>query len=86
MQGSDLEVADHKGRTALHHASVGGKTEVLQMLLEAGGSLQAQDNFAASPLYLAVKNHFPSAAHLLLSRGVSIALARTHCCLIAGCS
>lgn len=72
LQGLDLEAADHKGRTALHYAAMQGDVALLQMLLEAGANVNAQDSFASAPLYSAVRLKFAAASQLLLAWKVSL--------------
>ena len=53
-----------------------GSLPVLQSLLQAGASVHAQDNFAATALYTAVKHKITTAAQLLLAWKVCVRSAR----------
>ena len=77
-QGVDLEAADQKGRTALHHAAMHSHLVVAESLLRAGANVGAQDGFASTPLYLAVKSNATSVSQLLLSWKVG-AVVKTSC-------
>ncbi len=51
--GTDPDVPDHTGRTALHHAAENAQARILNMLLEAGGDPDVQDRDGSAPLHLA---------------------------------
>ena len=52
-RGTNPNVPDHDGRTAVHRAASVAKATVLEVLLEAGGNPDAQDTSGATPLHLA---------------------------------
>ncbi len=52
-EGTDPNVPDHTGRTALHHAGENAQARILNMLLEAGGDPDVQDRDGSTPLHLA---------------------------------
>ena len=49
-QGFDPDAADYDGRTALMLACVKGFREAVQLLLEAGAAVNAQDAFGGTPM------------------------------------
>ena len=52
-EGTDPNVPDHNGRTALHHAAETAQARTLNALLEAGGNPDVQDRDGSTPLHLA---------------------------------
>ena len=52
-EGTDPNVPDHNGRTALHHAAETAQARILNALLEAGGDPDVQDRDGSTPLHLA---------------------------------
>ena len=58
------------GRTPLHHAAMGNSNpEVLQVLIDAGADINAQDVYGYTPLDLAKSNKNPGISKLLISHG-----------------
>jgi ankyrin repeat protein len=57
-------------RPALHWAAENGLTEIAKLLLDQGAEVNARDNFANTPLHLAVR--FPEMVELLLARGAQV--------------
>ena len=57
-------------RPVLHWAAEHGLTEVAALLLDQGANVNALDNFANTPLHLAVR--FPEMVELLLKRGARV--------------
>ena len=49
-EGTDPNVPDHNGRTALHHAAENAQARILNALLEAGGDPDVQDRDGSTPL------------------------------------
>ncbi len=63
----------YAGATALHFAADGnGRTAVLEMLIDFGGSVAARTNAGATPLHFAAAGGDPSMVELLLERGSDI--------------
>ena len=63
----------YAGATALHFAADGnGRTAVLEMLIDFGGSVAARTNAGAIPLHFAAAGGDPSMVELLLERGSDI--------------
>ena len=52
-EGTDPNVPDPNGRTALHHAAEIAKARILNALLESGGDPDVQDRDGSTPLHLA---------------------------------
>ena len=52
-QGTDPNVPDHNGRTALHHAAETAEMRILNALPETGGDPDVQDRDGSTPLRLA---------------------------------
>ena len=52
-EGTDPNVPDHNGRTALHHAAETAQARTLNALLDAGGDPDVQDRDGSTPLHLA---------------------------------
>ncbi|KAL5259667.1 hypothetical protein ACHWQZ_G009945 [Mnemiopsis leidyi] len=52
--GAFLEFRDRNGYTALHHASINGKHESMQVLLDVGASVNSRDLKGMTPLYNAI--------------------------------
>jgi ankyrin repeat protein len=52
----NLRVIDRDGFTALHHASVFGRTEISKALIAAGAEVNAKSNDGSTPLFNAAKN------------------------------
>ncbi|XP_063679367.1 SH3 and multiple ankyrin repeat domains protein 3-like isoform X7 [Bolinopsis microptera] len=52
--GAFLEFRDKNGYTALHHASVNGMHESMQVLLDVGASVNSRDLKGMTPLYNAI--------------------------------
>lgn len=60
----------------LHQAVLGGSTEVVQLLLDAGTEIDQKDNLSASALHTAVEDDKVEIVKLLLSRGANPLLMR----------
>lgn len=66
----NAEGAPWDGRTPLHHATMGNSNpEVLQVLIDAGADVNAQDVYGYTPLDLAKSNKNPEISKLLISCG-----------------
>ena len=57
-------------RPVLHWAAENGLTEIAAQLLDIGSDVNARDNFANTPLHLAVRH--PAMVELLLTRGARV--------------
>lgn len=48
-----VDAPDVVGRTALHYAATEGQAEVVEVLVRAGGSVNAANHYGGSPLHSA---------------------------------
>lgn len=70
-QGADIDARDTYQRTALHHRSsswLGG----VDLLLDLGADIEAQDYQGDTPLQAAAKSHKPEAVTALIRRGANV--------------
>ncbi len=67
--GAEIDVADEKGRTALHYAAETGSEAMIALLLLAGADVGVLDGQGDTPLHLAVGKGFDPAARALLEAG-----------------
>ena len=63
---SNVNDVDSGGNTALHHAAIGGHTEIVKHLLAHGIDVSIGDNFKAQALFRAAGCHHPDIVKLLL--------------------
>ena len=70
-KGANINITDHKGKTALHRAAQAGFQEITQVLIERGAKLDAQDDDGETPLFDAVKAGRAVTVRLLLEHGAS---------------
>jgi ankyrin repeat protein len=71
-QGADVQVQDRDGNTALHHAALMDRLELLSFLLFAGADPEAANNQGQTALHLVTTSGSYSACRLLLDQGVSL--------------
>jgi hypothetical protein len=56
-RGAEVDVADAAQRwTALHHAARDGKVRIVEILLQAGATVDAKDMFGNTPLWRCIAN------------------------------
>uniref|UniRef100_A0A8B9S9Y3 Ankyrin repeat domain 52 n=1 Tax=Apteryx owenii TaxID=8824 RepID=A0A8B9S9Y3_APTOW len=65
----NLDVRDHKGRTALYLATERGSTECVEVLTSHGASALVKERKRKTPLMLAIMNGHVDCVHLLLEKG-----------------
>jgi len=70
--GVDLEMRDHKGRTALHIAARKSHIAVLRLLLDSGAKVNAVDGHGKTALFEAVAAGNKAGVQLLLDRKADI--------------
>ena len=64
-----MNVANEKGETALHVACATGRTQLVQILLDAGASVNVTTTDGRTPLHLATSNGWVKIVKLLLNCG-----------------
>lgn len=64
--GTDVNLKDQEGRTALMYAAFNGHTVIMEKLLEKGASVNLRDAYGRTALMLASSGPFPAAVKLLL--------------------
>ncbi|XP_069675894.1 26S proteasome non-ATPase regulatory subunit 10-like [Periplaneta americana] len=67
--GPDLEEKDGLGWTQLHRAAWRGDARTVQLLLDAGSQVNAEDHGGRTPLWLAASNDRQDACRALLAAG-----------------
>jgi hypothetical protein len=67
--GIPVNVRDYEGATAAHAAAVGGKVEVLQLLVRRGADLNMVSGYGDSPLAAAIEMKQASATAYLKAHG-----------------
>jgi ankyrin repeat protein len=54
--GADIDVRNHKGKTALHYAAKAGFLKVINLLIEKGATVDATDQDGETPLFEAIRS------------------------------
>jgi ankyrin repeat protein/Tol biopolymer transport system component len=67
-----VDARDREGMTPLHHAAMGGDTELINYLIEKGAGLELQDAHHKTPLHLAAVNDRKGAVAALLQRRAAL--------------
>jgi ankyrin repeat protein len=67
-----IDSCDGGGMTAFHWAAFGGKTEVVQLLLDGGADIQAENNRGYTALHYASERGIVDVVQLLLDRGADM--------------
>ncbi|KAI9199645.1 uncharacterized protein BJ171DRAFT_205538 [Polychytrium aggregatum] len=68
----DVNGCDDRGRAAVHYASVGGHAPILQLLVDWGANVHAQDMNGNTPLHLAVLSSHLDCVIVLLRAGGNV--------------
>ncbi|KAL7917246.1 hypothetical protein ACQKWADRAFT_307277 [Trichoderma austrokoningii] len=75
---ANIEAKDTVGRTSLFWAAVGGHERVIELLIEQGADLEAEDTeYGWRPLSIAAKKGHEAAVKLLIERGADIEAKET---------
>lgn len=69
---ADVNVCDQFFWTPLHHAAHAGQVELLELLVEAGATVDAQALSGATPLMRAIQSSHPSCVDFLIKAGASV--------------
>lgn len=65
-EGSDINLKDEDGRTALMYASFNGHSGIMQNLISKGAIVNQSDNYGRTALMFASSGPYPEAVRLLL--------------------
>lgn len=65
QMGTDVNVCDFDGRTALHKAAAAGKLRAVQFLVQRGAKILCKDRWGQVPLQYAKENRHVDIAHFL---------------------
>lgn len=68
---ANVNVTDHKGKTALHRAAQAGFVKISKVLIEHGADIEAQDAGGETPLFDALKAGRADTVRLLVDHGAS---------------
>lgn len=60
-----MELRDYQGFTPLHFAVQDGRLAAVQLLLDAGADIEAENSDGATPLFLAASSPVPNAAEII---------------------
>jgi ankyrin repeat protein len=71
-RGADLLARDREGNSAVHHAVLMDRLELLEWLLRAGADVEGPNELGRSPLHAAAASGSYEACRLLLERGASL--------------
>ena len=71
-RGANINVTDHKGKTALHRASQAGFLNVTQLLIDNGADLEIADHKGATPLFDASFYGRADTVRILVKNGADI--------------
>jgi len=75
--GSEIDVSDAEGRTALSYAAEKGHVEIASILLSNGADPKSDDRVGYTPLHHAVLENRVEISRLLLAAGVSPKIQKT---------
>ena len=69
-----VNVSHGGGYTALHHATMFNRTDVIKRLVDVGADVNRQNRYEDTPLHLAARHNNTEAVRLLLDNGADINL------------
>ena len=64
-----MNAKDIQGWTPLHEAAEAGRTDIVQLLLDAGADVEASDKYGRTPLHTACEFGNTTTVQLLLEQG-----------------
>ena len=71
-KNANVNITDHKGKTALHRACQAGFVKITDLLIESGADLEAVDDKGCTPLFDAAHHGRCDVISMLVKRGVKI--------------
>jgi ankyrin repeat protein len=74
-KGANVNITDHKGKTALHRAAQAGFVKISEVLINHGANIEAKDADGETPLFDAVKSAREDTVRLLVQHGASATTA-----------
>lgn len=75
-KGLDLDQADSEGWTPLHFAVQEGLFPIIEKLVEAGVSINKQEEYGRTPLFIAIFNRLPNKiVKYLIEHGADISIS-----------
>lgn len=75
-KGLDLDQADSEGWTPLHFAVQEGIFPIIEKLIEAGVSINKQEEYGRTPLFIAIFNRLPNKiVKYLIEHGADISIS-----------
>lgn len=75
-KGLDLDQADSEGWTPLHFAVQEGLFPIIEKLIEAGVSINKQEEYGRTPLFIAIFNRLPNKiVKYLIEHGADISIS-----------
>lgn len=70
--GTDINVQNIEGQTALHAAALNGQTEAVKFLIRAGADVHVTTDYGVTALHLAAKEGHTKVARLLIEAGADV--------------
>ena len=73
-EGADINIADDRGFTPLHHAIQGAHKELAEFLIAKGADVNAKDKWGYTPLYYAIWNEDVNTVKAIVTKGADVSL------------
>ena len=70
--GTQINIKDYKGLTALHYAAENGRNEFLETLCRYGADIEAEDEMGATPIFYAIRSNEIYCLKLLIEAGANL--------------
>jgi ankyrin repeat protein len=74
----DVNTQDRDGKTALHHAAVGGQPRMVKALLQQKASINVRDKDGATALFYAAMCGYEDVVRLLVANRADVSAADRH--------